>query len=83
MSYVDPSDPVPLFAPVVPGGGLELGRLTAFDSTTMANTVVVKSQARVNIPVLAAAVATLSAPCTVVLAPLGAGQVIIGKIRVP
>lgn len=80
--YVDPSSIVPLFAESN-GATIQQGRLTAWDSSTRANTVVVQSQNRVNLPVLQSAEATLSAPCTVLLLPFGRSYIIVGRIRVP
>ncbi|MCF7548894.1 hypothetical protein [Pseudonocardia sp. WMMC193] len=83
-SYVDPASLVPLFDPSSGGAGqFQMGRLTAWNGTTRANTVNVLTQNRTNLPVLSSAEATLAAPCTVLLVPVGPTYVIVGRIRVP
>lgn len=81
----DPQDSLVPLLGVAPaaGPGLIMGRLTAFNSTTLANTVTVLSQDRTDLPLLAPAIATLTAPCTVLLIPFGPAYIIAGRIRVP
>lgn len=82
-AYVPPSSLVPLFEAVALPREAIMGRLTAWNSVTRANTVDVLSQNRVNLPVLSSAEATLTAGVTVLLIPLGNTHIIAGRIRVP
>lgn len=83
MSFVDPSSIVPLFDPATSRNLFLQGRLTAWDGATHANTVTITGFDRTNLPVLASAVATLTAPSTVLLIPFGATYLIAGAILQP
>lgn len=82
-AYLPPGSIVPLFAPAPIPREAILGRLTAWNSTTRANTVDVLGENRVNLPVLSSAEATLVANVTVLLLPVGNTHIIAGRIRVP
>lgn len=83
MTY-DPRDNlVPLLGG--PRGAYRLiqGRMTAWNAGTLASTVLVNGEARVDLPILDDAIAAMGVDITVLLAPLGTGHIILGKIRVP
>lgn len=65
------------------GGPVIMGRLSAWNAATRANTVTVLGEPRPNLPVLQHAEASLVAPCTVLLIPIGPTHIIAGRIRLP
>lgn len=85
--YVDPSSLVPPLLPgakgVYPYRPLMSGRVTAWNATTLANTTVVGGTEWPDLPVCTAAIASIVAGTTVLVAPFEDGYVIVDKLRIP
>lgn len=83
--FTPPGSLVPLFGSDGSGPGSPAqGWLTAFDTTSMANTVEIRGgQQMTNLAILASAVPEITVPCSVLLIPFGATYVVAGRLRVP
>jgi hypothetical protein len=84
--YTPSGSLAPLFPGATAGGGPSAaqGWLTAFNTTSMANTVEIRGgQQLTNLAILASVVPEITVPCSVLLIPFGSTYVIAGRLRVP
>lgn len=85
--FIDPSDLTPLLATgdgkAYPYRPALAGRLTAWNSTTRANTVKIGGTTYTNLPVLSPAEATLAVDVTVLCIPFQDIYAVVGRLRIP